>query len=77
MAMTVNKTCKKNSNSELENEIIALTEEFRMNQSEYNVKQSITIKSGCITNRYTYENKRLFAVYCCKQAAMERLSCCS
>ena len=22
-----------------------------MNQSEYNVKQSITIKSGCITNR--------------------------
>ena len=25
-----------------------------MNQSEYNVKQSITIKSGCITNRYLH-----------------------
>ena len=25
-----------------------------MNQSEYNVKQSITIKSGCITNCYLH-----------------------
>ena len=25
-----------------------------MNQSEYNVKQSITIKSGCITNHYLH-----------------------
>ena len=33
---------------------MALTDEFRMNQSEYNVKQSITIKSGCIANRYLH-----------------------
>ena len=55
MATTVNKTCKKNSNSkivhnsELKIKFMALTEEFRKNQSEYSVKQSITINSGCIT----------------------------
>ena len=56
MAMTVNKTCKKNSNTtvNLKIKFMALTKELRMNQSEYNVKQSITIKSGCITNCYLH-----------------------
>ena len=56
MATTVNKTCtaKESTIVNLKIKFMALTEEFRMNQSEYNVKQSITIKLGCITNRYLH-----------------------
>ena len=59
MATTVSKTCKRNSNSkrvhnrELENRIYGINQEVS-NESEYNVKHSITIKSGCITNRYLH-----------------------
>ena len=49
-------TAKESTTVNLKIKFMALTEEFRMNQSEYNVKQSITIKLGCITtcNRYLH-----------------------
>ena len=48
-------TAKESTTVNLKIKFMALTEELRMNQSEYNVKQSITIKSGCITtNRYLH-----------------------
>ena len=47
-------TAKESTTVNLKIKFMALTEECRMNQSEYKVKQSITIKSGCITNRYLY-----------------------
>ena len=49
-------TAKESTTVNLKIKFMALTEELRMNQSEYNVKPStcITIKSGCITNRYLH-----------------------
>ena len=45
-------------------------------------KQNFSLLSGpsrtpAVSDKYPYGNKRLLAVYCCNQAVMVRLSCCS